>query len=195
MKRINFTPIVGTEAASAASSKVETLFVSELRSVFELLPKNVTMRFKQDRSGRLIIALTIKYRTDKVQTLEGFGDADLIAAISAAMVQKYDLLHNYNAEDHDVEVAVDGENLVFEIFSRYINATTHCYIEPDWVSPNGVHYRCVTFSPSYNRQIKFCLKATDEVNHLIIEACKPDYMKKAKLEELLATEETASSNE
>jgi hypothetical protein len=31
--------------------------------------------------------------------------------------------------------------------------------------------------------VKFCLKATDEINNLITEACKPEWMKKAEAEQ------------
>jgi len=85
--------------------------------------------------------------------------------------------------DHDVEVAAEGENLVVEILRQYLGATTQCYIEKDWFSSNGERYRKISFTPSFNMNVKFCLKATDEINNLITEACKPDWMKKAEQEE------------
>ena len=85
--------------------------------------------------------------------------------------------------EHDVEVAEEGENLVVEILRQYLDATTQCYIEKDWESPKGERYRRVTFTPSFNMNVKFCLKATDEINNLITEACKPEWMKKAEQEE------------
>ena len=56
------------------------------------------------------------------------------------------------------------------------------YIEADWYNNGGERYRCVRFSSTFNGNVKFCMKATDEVNSLIREACKPEWMKKSEAE-------------
>ena len=147
-----------------------------------MFPPKANMRFKQDFNGRLIIIITVTYNNGKTQTLEGFGDADLISAIQMAMGRNLEGFIEYLKQDHDVEVAAEGEDLVVEILRQYLNATTQCCIEKDWESPKGERYRRVTFTPSFNMHIKFCLKATDEINNLITEACKPEWMKKAEAE-------------
>ena len=55
--------------------------------------------------------------------------------------------------------------------------------DPDrWYNNSGERYRCVRFSSTFNGNVKFCMKATDEVNSLICEACKPEWMKKSEAE-------------
>ena len=78
-----------------------------------MFPQKADMRFKQDRNGRLIIIVTVTYNNGKTQTLEGFGDADLISAIQMAMGKNIEGLHEYSKTEHDVEIATESENLVF----------------------------------------------------------------------------------
>lgn len=63
------------------------------------------------------------------------------------------------------------------------------YIEKDWYNNYGERYRCVRFSSTFNGNVKFCMKATDEVNSLICEACKPEWMKKSEAEAKLQVPE------
>lgn len=179
MRKINF-PTAVAQASNPVAMNVSANFVAELSNAFRVFPPKATMRFKQDFCGRLVIAITVTYDNGKVQSIEGFGDADLIPAIILAMGRDLRVLGEYKPEEHQVEVAVDGEDLVAEILHQYLNQTTQCYIEKDWVSPKGERYRKVTFTPAYNKNIKFCLKATDEINNMIAEACKPEWMKQAE---------------
>lgn len=179
MKAIYFAQAT-VENAVSNSTKVNPIFVTELKTAFRMFPPKGDMRFKQDLNGRLIIIVTVTYDNGKTQTLEGFGDADLISAILMAMGRNLEGLRDYLKTGHDVEVAEEGENLVVEILRQYLSATTQCYIEKDWFSSKGERYRKVSFTPSFNMNVKFCLKATDEINNLITEACKPEWMKKAE---------------
>ena len=181
MRTINFTQTT-VENSVVSVTKVSPTFVTELKTAFRMFPPKANMRFKQDFNGRLIIIVTVTYNNGKTQTLEGFGDADLISAIQMAMGRNLEGFIEYLKQEHDVEVAAEDENLVVEILRQYLNATTQCCIEKDWESPKGERYRRVTFTPSFNMHIKFCLKATDEINNLITEACKPEWMKKAEAE-------------
>ena len=162
MRKIQFSA-AEIAVVNEAVAKVSANFVTELTKAFCMFPPKANMRFKQDLNGRLIIIVTVTYDNGKTQTLEGLGD--------------------YLKAEHDVEVAEEGENLVVEILRQYLGATTQCYIEKDWESPKGDRYRRVTFTPSFNMNIKFCLKATDEINNMILEACKPEWMKKAEAEQ------------
>lgn len=182
MRTINF-PQTAVESSVANVTKVNPTFVSELKDTFRMFPPKADMRFKQDPYGRLIISVTATHQNGKTQTLEGFGDVDLIPAIIAGMGRNIKVFSEYLTTEHDVEVAAEGENLVVEILRQYLGATTQCYIEKDWFSSNGERYRKVSFTPSFNMNVKFCLKATDEINDLITEACKPEWMKKVEQEE------------
>lgn len=188
MRKIQFSA-AEIAVVNEAVAKVSANFVTELKNAFLMFPKKADMRFKQDPNGRLIIIVTVSYDMKTSQIIEGFGDADLISAIQMAMGRNIEGLHEYLKSEHDVEVAAEGENLVVEILRQYLGATTRCNIEKDWESPKGDRYRRVTFTPSFNMNVKFCLKATDEINNLITEACKPEWMKKVEQEEKQKTEQ------
>ena len=54
-----------------------------------------------------------------------------------------------------------------DIFTQFINSPLKCYFENDFVTKNGNRYVCVTFNISYHKQIKFCLKRTEEIESII----------------------------
>ena len=156
--------------------------MQELKEAFLMFPVRTDMRFKQSSKGELIISVTVVYATGMTQHFEGAGDADLISAIHFGMAKIINGLHDYKAEEHEVDIAQDGENLVMELFKQYMNSTMRGYIEADWYNNSGERYRCVRFTSTFNGNVKFCMKATDEVNSLICEACKPEWMKKSEAE-------------
>ena len=143
MKNLKFAEALNSEVENIVeNTKVSAAFVQELKEAFLMFPVRTDMRFKQSSKGELIISVTVVYATGMTQHFEGAGDADLISAIHFGMAKMINGLHDYKAEEHEVEIAQEGENLV----------------------------------------IKFCMKATDEVNSLICEACKPEWMKKSEAE-------------
>lgn len=178
MKAINF--VINEVENVVENTKVSAAFVQELKEAFSMSPVRTDMRFKQSSKGELIISVTVVYATGMTQHFEGAGDADLISAIHLGMAKMINGLHDYKAEEHEVEIAQEGENLVMELFKQYINSTMRGYIEADWYNNGGERYRCVRFSFTFNGNVKFCMKATDEVNSLIREACKPESTRRAK---------------
>mgnify|MGYP003250943239 CR=1 FL=1 len=183
MKTINFSILSDNASTSAVdNTKVNATFVQALKEAFLMFPAKTDMRFKQSY-GQLIISVTVTYRTGIVQHFEGAGDTDLISAIHKGMAKIIDDLSAYKAEEHEVEIANDGENLVLELFKQYIQSSMRGYIETDWYSNKGERYRCMRFTSTFNGNVRFCLKATDEVNGLINEACKPQWMKEAEVKQ------------
>ena len=181
-----------TENASTKvvdNTKVSAAFVQALKEAFLMFPTKTDMRFKQSNSGQLIISVTVTYSNGTKQHFEGAGDTDLISAIHNGMAKKTNYLSVYKAEEHEVEIAKDGENMVLDLFKQYIKSSMRGYIETDWYSNKGERYRCMRFTSTFNGYVRFCLKATDEVNELISEARKPEWMKKVE-----AQQETTEPN-
>lgn len=190
MKKISFNILSENASTNVVNNtKVNATFVQALKEAFLMFPAKTDMRFKQSNSGQLIISVTVTYWTGTVQHFEGAGDTELISAIHNGMAKIINDLSAYKAEEHEVEVAKDGENLVLELFKQYIKSPMRGYIETDWYSNKGERYRCMRFTNTFNGYIRFCLKATDEVNELISEACKPEWMKKEE-----AKQETTEPN-
>ena len=133
------------------------------------------MSFNQDPEGRLIIKLVINHATGMKRIIEGYGNADLISAISSYAIGRFDI--EYNAAEHEVETAVEGENLRVEIFKQYLASPLKGTIGPDWVSPSGKVYRMISYVLPHNLQIRFCLEASDEIDSLLENACTPEWLK------------------
>ena len=190
MRTIDFSKVSNNEIANTVeNTKVSAAFVQELKEAFLMFPVRTDMRFKQSSKGELIISVTVVYATGMTQHFEGAGEADLISAIHLGMAKIINGLHEYKAEEHEVEIAQEGENLIMELFKQYMNSTMRGYIEKDWYNNYGERYRCVRFSSTFNGNVKFCIKATDEVNSLISESCKPEWMKKSEAEAKLQVSE------
>lgn len=175
MKKINFLT-ESNFSVTNAPSKISASFVNQLTEAFRKFPPKVDMKYKQDATSRLIISLTVTYENGKQQHYEGAGDTDLISAILKAMGRNLSGLAEYKAEEHDVEVAQQDENMVFELFQQYLNSSMQCYIDTDWCSAMGKRYRKVRFTPSFNMNVKFCLEATPKVDGIINKATTPAWM-------------------
>lgn len=114
MKKINWNILTDNAISVVESTKVNAGFVQALKEAFLMFPTKTDMCFKQSY-GQLIISVTVTYRTGIVQYFEGAGDTDLISAIHNGMAKIINDLSAYKAEEHEVEVAKDGENLVLEL--------------------------------------------------------------------------------
>jgi hypothetical protein len=106
MKNIKFTEELNNEVENVVeNTKVSAAFVQELKEAFLMFPVRTDMRFKQSSKGELIISVTVVYATGMTQHFEGAGDADLISAIHFGMAKIINGLHDYKAEEHEVEIA------------------------------------------------------------------------------------------
>ena len=128
MKNLKFAEALNSEVENIVeNTKVSAAFVQELKEAFLMFPVRTDMRFKQSSKGELIISVTVVYATGMTQHFEGAGDADLISAIHFGMAKMINGLHDYKAEEHEVEIAQEGENLVMELFKQYMNSTMRLY--------------------------------------------------------------------
>ena len=89
-----------------------------------------------------------------------------------AMSGRLGSLEGYNTEEHTLEVSEADPRI--DMFRQFINSPLRCHFEADFVAGNGDRYVCATFNISYKKQIKFCLKRTDETETIIDEAIKAD---------------------
>ncbi|MBP3843570.1 MAG: hypothetical protein J6E48_00295 [Prevotella sp.] len=174
MKEINYIKnekLNGVEA----NNKVDEKFVTAIQQAYRTFPRGSSMSFRQDPEGRLIIKLKIVHATGMKRIMEGYGDADLISTITSYAIGRFDV--EYNAAEHEVETAVEGENLRFEIFKQYLASPLKGTIGPDWVSPSGKVYRMILYVLPHNLEVRFCLEASDEIDSLLENACTPKWLK------------------
>lgn len=164
-------------AEEVVSTKVDVLFIDNLKSVFSKFPQRTVMRFRQDPSGRLIIRVEPTYANGITQVVDGFGDADLINTILSAGAGMLTELEEYHADEHDIEVAAEGEDLRLEILKQFLSSGRRCTIEPNWKSRNGKAYRRISYLSPHNMEVRFCIEATEDVNKLLNDACTPEFMR------------------
>lgn len=174
MKKINILKDKKLNSVEA-NNKVDEKFVTAIQQAYRTFPRGSSMSFSQDLEGRLIIKLKIVHATGMKRVMEGYGDADLISTITSYAIGRFDV--EYNAAEHEVETAVEGENLRAEIFKQYLDSPLKGTIGPDWVSPSGKVYRMISYVLPHNLQIRFCLEASDEIDSLLENACAPKWLK------------------
>lgn len=157
-------------------TKVDAQFINNLKSVFSKFPQRTVMRFRQDSSGRLIIRVEPSYANGITQVVDGYGDADLINTILSAGAGMLSELEEYHANEHDIEVAAEGEDLRLEILKQFLSSGRRGTIEPNWTSRDGKTYRRISYLSPHNMEVRFCLEATEELNNLLDIACTPEFM-------------------
>lgn len=157
-------------------TKVDAQFIDNLKSVFSKFPQRTVIRFRQDHAGRLIIRVVPTYSSGITQVVDGFGDADLINTILSAGAGMLTELEEYHADEHDIEVAAEGENLKLEILKQFLSSGRSGTIEPDWKSRDGKTYRRISYLSPHNVEVRFCIEATEEVTKLLDDVCTPKWM-------------------
>lgn len=163
-------------AEEVISNKVDAQFIDNLKSVFSKFPQRTVMRFRQHQSGRLIIRVEPTYANGITQVIDGYGDADLINTILSAGAGMLTELEEYHADEHDIEVAAEGEDLRLEILKQFLSSGRRGTIEPDWKGRDGKTYRRISYFSPHNMEVRFCIEATEDVNMLLNDACTPEWM-------------------
>ena len=163
-------------AEEVVSTKVDAQFINNLKSVFSKFPQRTVMRFRQDPSGRLIIRVEPTYANGITQVIDGFGDADLINTILSAGAGMLTELEEYHANEHDIEIAAEGEDLRLEILKQFLFSGRRCTIEPDRKGRDGKTYRSISYLSPHNMEVCFWVEVTGDVNKLLDDACTPEWM-------------------
>ena len=89
----------------------------------------------------------------------GAMPVDRIASLLTSQV------HAHPLEASEVDPRID-------LFRQFINSPLRCHFDADFKAGNGDRYVSATFNISYRKQIKFCLKRTEEIESIINEAVK-----------------------
>ena len=159
-------------------TKVDAQFINNLKSVFSKFPQRTVVRFRQDPSGRLIIRVEPTYANGITQVIDGYGDADLINTILSAGAGMLTELEEYHADEHDIEVAAEGEDLRLEILKQFLTSGRKCTIEPDKKGRDGKTYRSISYLSPHNMEVRFWVEVTEDVYKLLDEVCTPEWMRK-----------------
>lgn len=166
---INFSNVWG-EGTVAHTATVDQLVVNDLFHAFMEIPQEVSVRFKNE-DGFLRMVVKMNHREKFFRTYETYADAKLVEYMLGAMRgTMVGALDAYKTEEHPLEAAEVDPRV--ELFRQFINSPLRCRFDADFIAGNGDRYVSATFTVAYRKQIKFCLKRTDEIETIISDALK-----------------------
>ena len=169
MNTINFSIALG-EATVAQTATVDKQVVNDLFNAFMAIPQEVVVSFKNE-DGFLRMVVKMNHREKFFRKYETCADAKLVEYMLGAMRgTMIGALEGYKAEEHILEVSETDPRI--ELFRQFINSPLKCRFDADFIAGNGDRYVSATFTIAYRKQIKFCLKRTDELETIISDALK-----------------------
>ena len=166
---INFKSVLG-EGAVAKTATVDQKVVNDLFNAFMEIPQEVVVSFKNE-DGFLKIVVKMIHREKFFRRYETCADAKLVEYMIGAMRGFISgAFRTYNSEEHPLEASELDPRI--ELFKQFINSPLRCRFDADFIAGNGDRYVLATFNISYRKQVKFCLKRTEEVESIINDALK-----------------------
>lgn len=166
---IDFSSVLG-EGAVAKTASVDQKVVNDLFNAFMEIPQEVVVSFKNE-DGFLRMVVKMNHREKFFRRYETYADAKLVEYMIGAMRGLISgAFRTYNSEEHPLEASEIDPRI--ELFKQFINSPLRCRFDADFVAGNGDRYVLATFNISYRKQIKFCLKRTEEVELIINDALK-----------------------
>lgn len=166
---IDFSNVWG-EGTVAQTAKVDQQVVNDLFHAFMEIPQEVVVNFKNE-DGFLRMVVKMNHREKFFRKYETCADAKLVEYMLGAMRgTMIGALEGYKAEEHILEVSETDPRI--ELFRQFINSPLKCRFDADFIAGNGDRYVSATFTITYRKQIKFCLKRTDEIETIISDALK-----------------------
>lgn len=164
---MNLAGVCGEESV-AQTATVDQQVVNDLFNAFMAIPQEVVVRFKNE-DGYLKMIVNMNHREKFFHSYETYADGKLVENMVGSMRgDRIASLEIYKSEEHPLSPSESDPRI--DIFRQFIDSPLRCHFEADFVANNGDRYVCATFNISFRKQIKFCLKRTEEVEAIINEA-------------------------
>ena len=166
---IDFASVCG-EGTVAQTATVDQQVVNDLFNAFMTIPSEVVVKFRNE-DGYLKMVVNMNHREKFFRSYETFADGKLVENMIGAMRgDRIASLEIYKVEEHPLEASEVDPRI--DLFRQFINSPLRCHFDADFIAGNGDRYVSATFNISYRKQIKFCLKRTEEIESIINEAVK-----------------------
>lgn len=166
---MNLESVCGEEVV-AQTTAVDQQVVKDLFNAFMNLPSSVIVKFRNE-NGYLKMVVNMTHREKFISNYETFADGKLVENMVGSMNgTKVASLEAYKADEHTLEASETDPRI--DIFRQFINSPLSCRFDADFITGNGDRYICATFRIGYRKEIKFCLKRTEEIEAIINEAMK-----------------------
>lgn len=165
-EKIDFSSVRGEEAV-ATTPIINQSVVEEMYNKFKEKPTSVIVKFKNFR-GVLKMNVQMYNGSRKfVNNFETNADFNLVEKVMGAMYNEKNIeaLNDFNVEEHPL-VASETDPRI-ELFKQMLYSSFRCRFEPDLVVDNGDRYVCASFIIRTNKEFKFYLPRTEEIEEII----------------------------
>ena len=172
MNKIDFSKVYGDEAV-AKTAAVSQLEVTRLFNAFINLPSSVEVKF-QNIKGYLYMDVVMTFRGNYKYSYnyQTYADFKLVEKMLCSMAnpKMTGCLNGYKAEEHPLEASESDPRI--ELFRQFMESKYKCRFDRDFTPNSEDSYVCATFQVGFRKEVKFCLKRTEEIEAIINDAMK-----------------------
>ena len=171
MKKLNFENVFSEEAVAQNVVVVDQQVVTQLHNAFVKKPTSVVVKFQNAR-GLLYMNVQMAYADNNkyVYSYQTYADPNLVEIMLRVMINsaKVNLLAEYNNEEHVLETSESDPRIA--LFQQFMMSGIRCSFDKDYQPNAEESYVCATFLVANKKEVKFCLKRTEEIEVIINEA-------------------------
>ena len=172
MNKIDFSKVYGDEAV-AKTAAVSQQEVTRLFNAFINLPSSVEVKF-QNIKGYLYMDVVMTFRGNYKcsYNYQTYADFKLVEKMLCSMgnPKMTGCLGGYKAEEHPLAASESDPRV--ELFRQFMKSKFKCCFGKDFKPNEEESYVCATFQVGFRKEVKFCLKRTEEIEAIIDEAMK-----------------------
>ena len=169
---IDFTKVFGEEIV-AKSTAVDQQVVDNLFNAFIRIPSSVEVKF-QNIKGYLYMDVVMTFRGNYKcsYNYQTYADFKLVEKMLCSMgnPNMTGCLGGYKADEHPLEASETDPRV--ELFRQFMKSKFKCCFGKDFKPNEEESYVCATFQVGFRKEVKFCLKRTEEIEAIIDEAMK-----------------------
>ena len=172
MNKIDFSKVYGEETVTKTTA-VDQKEVNRLFNAFINLPSSVEVKF-QNIKGYLYMDVVMTFRGNYKYSYnyQTYADFKLVEKMLCSMgnPNMTGCLGGYKADEHPLEASETDPRV--ELFRQFMKSKFKCCFGKDFKPNEEESYVCATFQVGFRKEVKFCLKRTEEIEAIINEAMK-----------------------
>ena len=172
MNKIDFSKVYGEETVTKTTA-VDQQEVNRLFNAFINLPSSVEVKF-QNIKGYLYMDVVMTFRGNYKcsYNYQTYADFKLVEKMLCSMgnPKMTGCLGGYKVEEHPLEASESDPRV--ELFRQFMKSKFKCCFGKDFKPNEEESYVCATFQVGFRKEVKFCLKRTEEIEAIINDAMK-----------------------
>ena len=172
MNKIDFSKVYGEKTVTKTTA-VDQQEVNRLFNAFINLPSSVEVKF-QNIKGYLYMDVVMTFRGNYKcsYNYQTYADFKLVEKMLCSMgnPKMTGCLGGYKVEEHPLEASESDPRV--ELFRQFMKSKFKCCFGKDFKPNEEESYVCATFQVGFRKEVKFCLKRTEEIETVINDAIK-----------------------